>query len=188
MTARTNALTKLEKEFEQEVEDEKPKVEKPKPNRIGTNIGVVIYDDNPDIQTMQRTKSSTTTYTTASNMTKPLISDALTLQKTTSYIEEIQNHQDRSQGPWSYVLRVLLCIWNFTMFSIGITMIVLGSWALLKIRLDILKNPLGITSEPLFIIIVVGCIMTLISFQGALGFFRGNTIMLSGMKIYLVVY
>ena len=60
LTNRSNALKKLEKEYEKEVEEEKRKV-----SRIGTNIGVVIYDENPDIQTMQRTKSSTTAYTAA---------------------------------------------------------------------------------------------------------------------------
>ena len=36
--------------------------------------------------------------------------------------------------------------------------IVVGSWAILKLRLDLLKNPLGITSEPIFIVIIVGCL------------------------------
>lgn len=37
-------------------------------------------------------------------------------------------------------------------------LIVVGSWAILKLRLDLLKNPLGIFSEPIFIIIIVGCL------------------------------
>ena len=111
---------------------------------------------------------------------RPLIGNETLPAQNSPYIEEIRGHEDRRQGPLAFFFRVALCIWNFVMLSIGIGIIILSSWALLKLRLDIIKDPISLTSDPLFLSIVAGCLITLISIQGAFGFFRGNTLMLSG--------
>ena len=71
--------------------------------------------------------------------------------------------------------------------GLGICLIVAGTWALLRLRLDNIQNPLRVTSEPLFFVIILGCVLILVSFDGALAFFRGNVLMIT-VHAWLLVF
>jgi hypothetical protein len=55
----------------------------------------------------------------------------------------------------------------------------IGIYGQIKFRLGVSQsNSLAIATDPSFIVLILGLITMVVSFNGAFGFFRGNTLML----------
>lgn len=86
------------------------------------------------------------------------------------------------------ILRVLLSFCNLLTLLAGIACIILGIYGQIKFRFGVESNDtLAVATDPTFILLIIGLIIMVVSFNGAFGFFRGNTIMLKFFGWILVL-
>lgn len=86
------------------------------------------------------------------------------------------------------LLRISLSLWNTVTLLVGLACIILGIYGQIKFRFGVDANDtLEIATDPTFILLIIGLIIMVVSFNGAFGFFRGNTIMLKFFGWILVL-
>jgi len=84
------------------------------------------------------------------------------------------------------VLRLILSFVNTICFIAGLVFIGMGLYGQIMFRLKAAAK-IDLETDPTFVTLIIGVIITLTTFNGTVGFFRGNTLMLKFFGWILVI-
>ena len=119
--------------------------------------------------------------------TLPADSDRPISEKEKKKLKESEPPKDEYKYPGCCVslLRLLLSFVNVCCLLLGLILIGYGLYGQIRFRMG--SSRMDLATDPTFILLITGLVVTVTSFNGTLGFFRGNLLMLKFFGWILVL-
>ena len=138
-------------------------------------------------QTLGRTMTMHSRKPLVGAETLPVDTDKPLSEKEKKKLKESEPPKDEYKYPGCCVslLRLLLSFVNVCCLLLGLILIGYGLYGQIRFRMG--SSRMDLATDPTFVLLITGLVVTVTSFNGTLGFFRGNLLMLKFFGWILVL-